>query len=76
MIKDIQPNAFTYIEALKKSAAKHLQQYLLGNENLSYKQELNLLFNEKYYEHYYSILLDIRKNLTGYEEFIYADECF
>ena len=76
MTKDVQATIFTDSETLKKSAAKHLQQYLSGNENLSYRQEMNLLVNEKYYEHYSSILLDIRKNLTGYEEFIYVDECF
>ncbi len=76
MIEDIQPNAFADIEALKKSTVKHLQQYLSGNENLSYRQELNLLVNEKYYEHYSFILLDIKKNLTGYTGFIYTDERF
>ncbi|WP_294333313.1 hypothetical protein [uncultured Chryseobacterium sp.] len=76
MIEDIQPNAFADIKALKKSTEKHLQQYLSGNENLSYRQELNLLVDEKYYEHYSFILLDLKKNLTGYTGFIYTDECF
>lgn len=61
MIEDIQPNLFTDIEVLKKSAAKHLQQYLSEEENLSYRQEMNLLVKEKYYEHYSFILMDIKK---------------
>lgn len=76
MIEEVQPDAFTYIKALKKSTEKHLPHYLSEEENLSYQQEMNLLVNEKYYEHYYFILLEIKKNLNGYQGFIYTDECF
>ncbi len=73
MIKDFQPNSFSYIQELKLSVEQHLQSYLLKNDETVYHEEMKQMF-EGYNVHFAYLLKAMKNDLGNYEGLLYKED--